>query len=155
MLKIIYTSRVRSPMGSDEVSALADAASANNQKIGVTGLLLASPFGFLQYLEGPTQPLIRLMDKISRYPRHYDVVILEREKISTRLFPNWSMNSIAVNVKEITHNHGVNAGSQKQALNTLSSVAMRWVETDPRNVDLQILIREIAASYGASNQQLI
>lgn len=155
MLKIIYTSRVRTPMGSDEISALADAASEKNQLIGATGLLLASPYGFLQYLEGPTQPLIRLMDKISRDPRHYDVVILEREKISTRLFPHWSMNSIAVNVKEISNKNAANAGGQKYALNALSSVAMRWVETDPRNVDLQILIREIASSYAKNDQQLI
>lgn len=155
MLKIIYTSRARYVMGSDEITALADDASAKNQKIGVTGLLLASPYVFLQYLEGPMKPLIRLMDEITRDPRHYDIVVLERERISTRLFPLWSMNSIAVDVKDISTHKPIHPGLKQSSVNTLPSMAMRWVESDPRNVDLQALISEIAISYGTNDQYLI
>lgn len=143
MLKIIYTSRLRNPMGSDELMALTEAANIKNKKLGITGLLLASPHGFVQYLEGAPKPLVKLMNSIARDPRHYDVVILERKNTSQRLFPQWSMNLVAVDVRELAQMHNsIKANSQPMV--ALASSVMRWAEADSRSVDLQLLLQDVA-----------
>lgn len=134
-------------MSSAELVALTQAAEVKNRKLGITGLLLASPHGFLQYLEGASKPLIKLMGSIARDPRHYDVIILEKKTTSQRLFPQWSMNSLAVDVKDLAHMQSSIRGNG-QALQVMASSVMRLAENESRNVDLQLMLQDLAKACG-------
>jgi hypothetical protein len=54
-------------------------------------MLLYKGGNFLQVLEGPEEGVLRLYQKISRDPRHGDVMLLTKEPIQERQFPDWSM----------------------------------------------------------------
>lgn len=81
-------------MRSGELSKLVDSACANNQKMGITGLLLYSGGHFIQILEGDGLAISSLFAKISRDPRHKEVKRLFHKVANQRLFPDWGMQLV-------------------------------------------------------------
>lgn len=74
------------------ISDIIKTARSFNASHGLTGVLVFDGQHFLQYLEGPQQPLWELMVRISRDPRHVNFNLLHRDSCaSERLFSNWSM----------------------------------------------------------------
>ena len=91
IVRLIYASRLKKPLGHAAVEKIADVSRRNNRKMGVTGALCSSPRGFLQILEGPPAAVNDLYHRIVRDPRHADVTLLEYVKVPFREFENWSM----------------------------------------------------------------
>ena len=65
----------------------------NNLDVGVTGNLICHSDLFLQMLEGTTEAVHRLYEKILADDRHTDIVKLRDEKSELRLFPSWAMRN--------------------------------------------------------------
>lgn len=63
----------------------------NNDRNGLTGVLAAHRDRYIQGVEGPAQALDALLRRLENDPRHRDVVLIDREPISERLFSRWSM----------------------------------------------------------------
>lgn len=63
----------------------------NNDRDGLTGVLAAHRDRYIQVIEGPSQALDALLRRLEDDPRHRDVVLIDREPISERLFSRWSM----------------------------------------------------------------
>lgn len=57
----------------------------------MSGLLLYCNQSFLQVLEGETEPVEALYQKIEKDPRHDKLRLLSRAPITVRKFPEWSM----------------------------------------------------------------
>ena len=91
MVRLIYTSQLSETCGVPEVRSILKAARANNQKIGVTGLLCYDPTHFMQWIEGERNVISRLYHSIAADPRHANVVLLDYEEIFQREFAQWSM----------------------------------------------------------------
>ena len=66
---------------------------SNNLEDGVTGNLICHSDLFLQMLEGTTEAVHRLYEKILADDRHTDIVKLRDEKSELRLFPSWAMRN--------------------------------------------------------------
>ena len=66
---------------------------SNNLEVGVTGNLICHSDLFLQMLEGPSEAVHRLYEKILTDDRHADIVKLRDEKSEQRLFPSWAMRN--------------------------------------------------------------
>ena len=66
---------------------------SNNFEIGVTGNLICHSDLFLQMLEGPSDAVERLYEKILADDRHADIVKLRDEKSELKLFPSWAMRN--------------------------------------------------------------
>ena len=85
----------------DEIdSALSDITSisvANNDQLGITGLLFFHEGYFLQLIEGREEALESLMSKLERDPRHRDLHRLVDEEINGRSFEEWKMDSFNLN----------------------------------------------------------
>ncbi|CAN5134840.1 hypothetical protein BH09PSE2_BH09PSE2_09450 [soil metagenome] len=79
-----------------ELDRILTAARRNNPGIGVTGALIFSENCFAQVLEGPTAAVEAIFRSIETDPRHCDVLVLKREPIALRPFPNWSMAFVQV-----------------------------------------------------------
>lgn len=95
MKRVMYISTVARPLGHEEVRTIAQTASRNNKKLGVTGVLLAAHEFFFQILEGEADVIDGLIERIRRDPRHRDLLILRAEvDVPGRLFPNWSMRTV-------------------------------------------------------------
>ena len=93
LFQLVYASRAN-PLQAEEVMDLLQGARQNNQKRGITGLLLYGQELFLQVLEGERGAVNELFRAIVTDERHNDVTILEARTISARDFSAWAMGSI-------------------------------------------------------------
>lgn len=95
LYRLTYCSRnrIRGPVAEveREVRKILLASRANNAAAGVTGALLYNAGNFAQVLEGPTDWVGRIFEKIQRDLRHSEVTVLENGAVSERRFPDWSM----------------------------------------------------------------
>ena len=72
---LLYVSRVTidAAQRDAETASIIANARAYNPTVGITGGLVRSQDWFAQLLEGPTEAVRALMDRIERDPRHSDV----------------------------------------------------------------------------------
>jgi hypothetical protein len=89
--RLIYLSYASGPMDEDELSAILAASRRNNERDGLTGLLLYHEGRFLQCLEGPKEVLMRTLIRIRLDSRHRGVHVLLDEEKEGRLFAGWQM----------------------------------------------------------------
>ena len=95
MKRIKYISRFATHMSARDIERIAAQSAANNRKLGITGLLVASGGVFFQVIEGPDAAVDEIYSRILRDKRHQDVLTLRVEAGSLpRLFPDWEMRKI-------------------------------------------------------------
>ncbi len=96
MLKRIrYVSELAVDLGPDEVERIGRAAAEANEREQITGMLVTSGRLFFQIIEGPADAIDRLWGRISRDPRHQNVLILAEEQGDLlRLCPDWAMRAV-------------------------------------------------------------
>ncbi|AEI95012.1 MULTISPECIES: BLUF domain-containing protein [Roseobacter] len=90
MQQLIYASR---PFGYDSsvLAGILSQARVKNKQNDITGALICRADIYLQLIEGPAEKIETVFDKISRDDRHLEVVVLVREQVEDRLFPEWEM----------------------------------------------------------------
>lgn len=88
---VVYVSSARAKMTDAELKDLLAAARRNNAAHGVTGILAHWDGNFIQYVEGPRAALDQLMVNLKRDLRHSGIIVLQRDTIAARAFPDWSM----------------------------------------------------------------
>ena len=91
MYRMCYISTARQPIDRAICEDILSASRINNQRDGLTGLLIAGRRRFLQALEGEEALVRRAFHRIKQDPRHFGCVILEQRSVSARQFPLWSM----------------------------------------------------------------
>lgn len=87
----VYSSTAVRPLSEAELEELLRNSRANNQRLGVTGMLLYKDGRFMQALEGEETVVRTLLQKIAADPRHYDVRLLDEGFTEEREFSEWSM----------------------------------------------------------------
>lgn len=93
--RLIYKSRTSWDLLSNEtLLELAETSAGNNEKLGITGLLVLAGENFLQVLEGPAEALNDLYLKIARDKRHSHPRLLRYERITRRAFADWAMHVV-------------------------------------------------------------
>lgn len=96
--QLVYISKATEIFDQDGLFKILDAAKENNSHQNITGSLLYDGGRFIQILEGEKEAITELYEKISEDERHTNVKLLYLEEASIRLFPNWSMNMVNLNV---------------------------------------------------------
>jgi hypothetical protein len=95
LCRLVYHSKCNIGSHGDASSAelkhILASAIRNNSKRGITGGLIFNRRFFGQVLEGERVTVMKLFAAIQSDPRHKDIVIVEREPVSERLFGAWSM----------------------------------------------------------------
>ncbi|MET0263269.1 MAG: BLUF domain-containing protein [Rariglobus sp.] len=91
LYQIIYASAATKPFDAEELGKLLEQSQRNNQRAGITGLLLYHEDNFLQVLEGEKTALEILEERIRADPRHHGYLRLLKQKIEEREFPEWAM----------------------------------------------------------------
>jgi len=90
LFRAIYTSR---PFGFDEgilTSVLMDARRANARD-GLTGALICRGDIYIQWLEGPKEPVEKALERIHRDDRHIEMRLHLAEATTDRMFGDWAM----------------------------------------------------------------
>ena len=94
LVRLMYASRATDKINPEALNAILRKSTANNPATGVTGVLCFSGSIFLQVLEGGRSQVSTLYNKISRDPRHHEVVLLSYEEIGERSFAGWAMGQV-------------------------------------------------------------
>ncbi len=108
LIHLIYASAETRPLNSTELADLLAKSRANNARFGITGILLHAEGSFFQVLEGPSEAVECLFERISRDPRHTNLTIIIREPIAQRAFGEWTMGFFDVQTRDIQEIMGVN-----------------------------------------------
>jgi len=88
---LTYLSTASTPFDATRIAALLLQSRANNERHGLTGMLLYKKGRFMQVLEGADRDVRERYAAISADPRHTDLKTLLDESIEQRRFPQWSM----------------------------------------------------------------
>lgn len=91
MLSLTYMSTAAVPFGADRVADLLRQSRENNERAGLTGMLLFKDGRFMQVLEGAEEDVRERYRVIAADPRHSDVTMLLDETMEGRRFPQWTM----------------------------------------------------------------
>ena len=75
----------------DEIGNILTSSRKNNPLRAITGALLFNDNCFAQILEGPSHAVDTAFQTILADKRHRDVILLHREGLEQRYFPDWSM----------------------------------------------------------------
>lgn len=99
---LAYTSIASHHMTHEELLTLLSQSRKNNLPTDITGMLLYMEGCFFQVLEGQLDQLEVLYEKITKDPRHHDVMKLIVEPIDTRGFSNWTMGFQHITKEELS-----------------------------------------------------
>jgi hypothetical protein len=84
-----------------------------NEALGLSGLLLYSGGNIIQVLEGPEDAVESTFQAIVDDPRHKDVIVMLRDPIEQRAFPDWSMGFRDISRADVQRVEGLNAFFQE------------------------------------------
>ncbi|MFM7973044.1 MAG: BLUF domain-containing protein [Betaproteobacteria bacterium] len=91
---VSYCSQAQLPLGQTDIDRILRASQRNNQRDQITGLLTYSGEVFVQFLEGPPQALLRLMNRLEGDPRHRNIIILSKGSAHERILEGWDMELV-------------------------------------------------------------
>lgn len=95
LYNLVYCSRASSGVDAGAVDRIIASSRRHNPARGITGLLVFGSGIFFQWLEGPRDNVLELMEVLKTDPRHHAVVLLNSgEEVRERLFPDWDMELV-------------------------------------------------------------
>ncbi len=91
VFQLIYASSAAGLYNANAFRNIAQGAADANVELDITGLLLLYNESIFQVLEGPSDNVLSLYDRISRDPRHKNSIVLSQGHIAARQFAGWAM----------------------------------------------------------------
>jgi hypothetical protein len=88
---LTYVSSATSLLPVGELHGLLDEARANNERDGITGMLLYRDGNFMQTIEGDGGAIADLHARLDLDPRHTGLTVLLHGERAERRFEGWSM----------------------------------------------------------------
>ncbi len=88
---VVYSSVAVRPFSPDELDELVRKSRDNNDRLGVTGMLLYKEGRFMQALEGEEAIVRALVQKITVDPRHHELSLLDEGFTDEREFEDTPM----------------------------------------------------------------
>ncbi len=103
---LVYISHTTYPMLEDDLLDILHVSQINNEKNGITGMLLYRDNHFIQVLEGCEYNVLETYRQIQAYPRHKNLVIAYQGPILEREFDRWSMGFKHIDYLDFHNLHG-------------------------------------------------
>lgn len=96
LTSLTYTSLARLDLDASDLEAIHRTAREINALEGITGLLIFNGTHFLQIVEGASDAIGDLLERLRRDPRHGGIEVRDTRGIDERSFPDWSMELVRV-----------------------------------------------------------
>jgi hypothetical protein len=110
MKRVRYISRFAPSLTPQEIDQIVDTSQENNRSRHITGMLVASGDLFYQLLEGPKDEIDLLYARISKDPRHEQILLLESEVGHfERICPDWAMQKVDLSLKSTAETAPISA----------------------------------------------
>lgn len=94
LTRLLYVSTAAFDTTHEDARAIADQSAASNAKAAITGAMAFNGTNFAQVLEGPTDIVHRLMERIESDRRHSGTIVVSEHKVSSRKYGKWGMKFI-------------------------------------------------------------
>ncbi len=107
MIQVSYISSTSRPMSHEALLSLLNECRRNNEKLGVTGLLMYANNTFLQVVEGEDDVVDNLVERICGDERHDEIQMLRRTEIDERRYGQWSMGYNEVSEQDLEEIEGL------------------------------------------------
>lgn len=133
MKRIKYVSEFARSLEPEDIETLEEQCVRNNQKLGITGVLMVSGNLFFQVIEGPEKKVDALYENILADDRHTRILKLADERdVKERLFPDWAMKVVSLDKSRTDRLEPLHAllqtiVEQKEAINRLTNVLERAI----------------------------
>jgi len=101
LIQSIYLSSAVELFTEAQLVELLRKSGANNERHGVSGMLLYQGGNFIQVLEGPVEAVDRVLARVAKDPRHRGVIVMSRRPVAEREFGEWSMGFATMTADEI------------------------------------------------------
>ena len=88
---LVYVSTAHGTLTAGQLETILDHSRRNNERDGITGMLLYADGSFIQAIEGPEAAIDGLFARLLEDRRHEGVTVVARYPIARRQFPDWSM----------------------------------------------------------------
>jgi hypothetical protein len=111
MIHLIYVSKAVEEMSDEDLLFLLEQSRSRNQKQHITGMLLYLNGTFIQVLEGAEKDVNEIYDAIVKDVRNTGNIVIKKEEISERTFPDWTMG-----FKHLTRDTTVNVAGYTEFL---------------------------------------
>ncbi|MGZ8163548.1 MAG: phosphate-starvation-inducible PsiE family protein [Methylobacter sp.] len=108
MIRLTYASTAINEWSPEELLSLLKTCRTNNGAKNITGILLYAKGTFFQVLEGDEATINNLYRVIEKDKRHKDVTLIEKQPITERAFPYWSMGFEKIDSKALNKMEGLN-----------------------------------------------
>ena len=110
MKRVRYISRFSSSLSSQDIETIIETSQKNNPSRQITGMLMATGDLFYQLLEGPRNEIDALYARISKDPRHEQILLLESETGDfDRICPDWAMQKVDLSLKSAAETAPISA----------------------------------------------
>ena len=96
LTSVTYTSLARLDLQSSDLEDIHRTARDQNVLDGITGILIFNGTHFLQIIEGSSEAIEDLIERLRKDTRHTGFEIRDRRKVDERSFPQWSMELVRV-----------------------------------------------------------
>ena len=103
LFNLVYASTVSDGVSSADIDDIIGASHRNNSLVGITGILVLGSGIFFQWIEGPKEEVMSLVNLIETDRRHELMTVLSTdEEIRERIFPSWDMELVdADHIQEV------------------------------------------------------
>jgi hypothetical protein len=91
VIQHVYLSRATNLFRPESIGDLLRKSRENNERLGITGMLVYRHPFFMQVLEGPEDDVVALMARIRTDPRHTEITNVIHTPIARAGFADWSM----------------------------------------------------------------
>ena len=91
MYQLVYISAFGLNVRPADIDDILAASRLNNERDGITGMLIADGQRFLQVLEGDRQLVLDAFRRIEADDRHFGILTLSRRDLRRREFGAWEM----------------------------------------------------------------
>ena len=88
---LVYVSTATVGLSLDDFLAILDVSQRNNQRFGISGLLVFNGTNFMQCLEGDRAAVNDRLHHIGRDDRHNGLSVIDNRELSKRQFAEWDM----------------------------------------------------------------
>lgn len=95
--QLLYVSVETHPLSDDDLAGLLKQSRHNNERLGITGILIYYKRHFFQVLEGEKEKVFELFNKIKTDQRHISVILVWDQEVSERSFKDWTMAFLNLN----------------------------------------------------------
>ena len=108
LIHFVYASAATHEFGIESLTEILRQSRENNERVGLTGILLYSEGSFFQVLEGDPAAIDTLCQKLILDKRHTHLTTIIREPIPRRDFDSWSMGFSHISREDLKGIVGLN-----------------------------------------------